>query len=66
MANQLGHNDATNVYCDLCDWNRPIASFEQAEAYLQAHLRDGHSRGLLYAVETDTGIVKPTPEADRE
>lgn len=59
---KLGHNDESQVYCDLCGWSHAITSFEQAEALLQGHLSTSHGKRMEYAVEVDTGRVKETPK----
>ena len=58
----LGRNDEDTVYCCICDWQKPIRSYEQAEHFLKEHLREAHGRKLLFAVEVESNTRKETPQ----
>lgn len=57
----LGSNDEDHVYCALCNWSKPIYSFEQAELLLKDHLKIKHGKNLIYATEKESGKIKPCP-----
>lgn len=58
----LGHNDATTVFCGLCEWTRAIASMEQAEHYLGTHLAEAHGLRTFYRVDDETGLRTEIPQ----
>jgi len=64
MSVPLGRSDATTVYCGLCNWQHPIRSFEEVEHRLDQHLREAHGTHLVYAIETESGRRKDTPQSN--
>lgn len=64
MSCCLGYNDEHNVYCGLCDWQRPIVSMEQTEHFLAEHLLASHGRRALYRLDDETGQRTDIPQIE--